>query len=46
MSASDRSPRKICWEYDEDANVLYVSFGRPRKAETLDLGSGVFARYG
>ncbi|MFH0862753.1 MAG: hypothetical protein V1875_06975 [Candidatus Altiarchaeota archaeon] len=24
---------------------MYVSFGKPRKAESMDMGSGVLARY-
>lgn len=35
---------KISFEYDEEANVLYISFGKPEKALSLDLGSGIIAR--
>jgi len=38
-------PRAVSWEYDEDADVLYISFGEPEPALTLDLGEGVLARY-
>ncbi len=38
-------PEKVQWEYDEDADVLYISFGKPKQALTMDLGSGVLARY-
>jgi uncharacterized protein YuzE len=33
------------WEYDEDADVLYVSIGNPRKAIGVDIGEGVIIRY-
>ncbi|MEW6027718.1 MAG: DUF2283 domain-containing protein [Planctomycetota bacterium] len=33
------------WEYDEDADVLYVSIGNPRKAIGVDIGKGVIVRY-
>ncbi|MDP3027464.1 MAG: DUF2283 domain-containing protein [Nanoarchaeota archaeon] len=35
---------KISFEYDEEADVLYISFGKPEKALSLDLGSGIIAR--
>ena len=38
-------PDKIEWEYDKEADVLYISFGKPKEALTMDLGSGVLARY-
>ena len=38
-------PKSIEWEYDEGADVLYISFGKPREALTMDLGSGILARY-
>jgi len=30
--------------YDEEADVLYVSFGKPRKAEGIDIGDGTILR--
>jgi len=33
------------WRYDDEADVLYVSFGPPRPATGLDLGEGVVVRY-
>lgn len=33
------------WEYDEEADVLYISVGEPRKAEGIDIGEGVIVRY-
>jgi uncharacterized protein YuzE len=36
---------KLNWDYDEDADVLYISFGDPVKAVGLDVGDGVIVRY-
>jgi uncharacterized protein YuzE len=33
------------WDYDEEADVLYISVGEPLKAVALDLGEGVIVRY-
>lgn len=33
------------WEYDEEADVLYVSFGEPQKAIGIDVGEGTILRY-
>ena len=33
------------WEYDEEADVLYISVGKPRPAVGLDIGQGVVVRY-
>ena len=38
-------PNSISWEYDEDADVLYLSVGDPRPAISVDLGEGIVARY-
>lgn len=38
-------PKKVDWEYDEGTDVLYVSFGKPKEALTMDLSSGILARY-
>ena len=35
----------VDWDYDEEANVLYLSFGKPRKAIGVDIGDGVVVRY-
>ncbi|MBI1742017.1 DUF2283 domain-containing protein [Candidatus Acetothermia bacterium] len=37
--------KKLDWEYDEEADVLYLSFGKPRKAVGVDIGEGVVVRY-
>jgi len=36
---------RLDWYYDEEADVLYLSFGKPRKAAGVDLGQGVVVRY-
>jgi uncharacterized protein YuzE len=33
------------WDYDEAADVLYVSVGTPRPAVGIDVGDGVILRY-
>lgn len=38
-------PDALSWEYDEEADVLYISIGEPRAAVTVDLGESVLARY-
>ena len=38
-------PKEVEYEYDEEADVLYISFGKPKEALTMDLGSGILARY-
>ena len=43
--ALKESEEKPTWEYDEEADVLYISFGKPKKALSFDLGSGVVVRY-
>jgi len=36
---------KINWDYDEDADVLYLSIDEPRPALGVDAGDGVILRY-
>ena len=36
---------RLNWEYDEDADVLYLSLGKPRKAAGVDIGHGVVVRF-
>lgn len=33
------------WDYDEDADILYISIGKPTKAVSVDVGEGVIVRY-
>lgn len=39
------STEDVRWEYDAEADVLYVSVGEPRPATGVDLGEGTVARY-
>jgi uncharacterized protein YuzE len=32
------------WEYDAEADVLYLSFGEPEEAEGIDVGEGMIVR--
>jgi uncharacterized protein YuzE len=32
------------WNYDEDADVLYLSVGSPREALGVDIGEGLVVR--
>ncbi len=36
---------QLDWEYDGEADVLYLSFGGPREAEGIDIDDGVIVRY-
>lgn len=36
---------RLDWKYDSEADVLYVSIGKPRKAIGVDIGQGVVIRY-
>jgi len=36
---------RVDWNYDEEADVLYLSIGKPRKAVGIDIGDGVVVRY-
>lgn len=36
---------RVDWEYDEEADVLYLSIGKPGKATGVDIGQGVVVRY-
>jgi uncharacterized protein YuzE len=38
-------PSTVTWDYDEDADVLYLSLGEPKPAEGIDIGDGVILRY-
>ena len=35
---------RLDWDYDQEADVLYLSLGRPRKAVGVDIGDGVVVR--
>ena len=38
-------PAEVRWDYDVEADVLYLSVGDPRPAVGVDIGEGVVARY-
>jgi uncharacterized protein YuzE len=38
-------PASLSWDYDEEADVLYLSVGEPRPAVGVDIGEGVILRY-
>jgi uncharacterized protein YuzE len=38
-------PGSLEWDYDAEADVLYLSLGTPREAEGVDVGEGVVLRY-
>jgi uncharacterized protein YuzE len=44
MTRSDLQ-KAITWDYDEDADVLYLAIGEPRPAVGIDIGEGLIARY-
>ena len=35
----------IDWDYDEDADVLYINITKPQKATGVDIGDGIIIRY-
>jgi len=41
----DKKDAPLDWEYDGEADTLYISFGKPRAALGVDLGEGVVVRY-
>ncbi len=38
-------PSSMSWDYDQDADVLYMSIGTPRAAIGVDIGDGLVLRY-
>ena len=45
MKLSFRRNGALDWEYDGDADTLYISFGKPKPALGVDVGEGVIVRY-
>jgi uncharacterized protein YuzE len=41
----ERKDVPLDWEYDDDGDTLYLSFGKPKAATGLDIGEGVIVRY-
>ncbi|NJR61449.1 MAG: DUF2283 domain-containing protein [Cyanobacteria bacterium CRU_2_1] len=39
------NPADVSWDYDDEADVLYVSVGNPQPALGVDIGNGVILRY-
>ena len=35
---------KIKWDYDAEADILYIPFGNPKNAEGVDIGEGTIIR--
>jgi uncharacterized protein YuzE len=38
-------PSELTWDYDKDADVLYISIGKPRSGVGIDIGDGLIVRY-
>jgi uncharacterized protein YuzE len=38
-------PSVLNWDYDEEADVLYLSIGEPQPAVGIDIGDGVVLRF-
>jgi len=38
-------PTSMTWNYDQEADVLYMSVGPPRPAVGVDIGDGLVLRY-
>jgi uncharacterized protein YuzE len=36
--------QNLHWDYDAEADVLYISIGKPQKAEGVDIGEGTIVR--
>jgi uncharacterized protein YuzE len=41
----DKKNAPVDWDYDGEADTLYISFGKPRAALGVDVGEGVVVRY-
>ena len=37
--------KAVDWEYDEEGDVFYLSFGSPKPAVGIDVGEGLILRY-
>ena len=45
MKVFERKDVPLDWDYDDDADTLYLSFGEPKAAVGFDIGEGVVVRY-
>lgn len=43
LNISERK-NKISWDYDAEADILYIAFGNPKIAEGVDIGEGTIIR--
>jgi uncharacterized protein YuzE len=41
----DKKGAPLDWDYDGDADTLYISFGKPKAALGVDVGEDVIVRY-
>ena len=41
----EKKDAHLDWEYDGEADTLYLSFGVPKPAVGVDVGQGVIVRY-
>ncbi len=41
----EKKDAPLDWEYDDEADTLYLSFGKPQAATGLDIGEGVIVRF-
>ncbi|HSV74971.1 MAG TPA: DUF2283 domain-containing protein, partial [Chthonomonadales bacterium] len=41
----ERKDVPLDWEYDGEADALYISFGAPKPATGVDVGEGVIVRF-
>ena len=41
----EKSGEVLNWDYDGDADTLYLSLGQPKPAVGIDIGDGVIVRY-
>ena len=41
----DKKNAPLNWEYDGEADTLYISFGKPRAVLGVDVGEVVVVRY-
>jgi len=45
MELFDKKDTRLDWEYDGEADTLYISFGTPKPALGVDVGEGVIVRH-
>ena len=45
LTLFDKKNVPLDWEYDGEADTLYISFGKPKPALGVNVGEGVIVRY-